>query len=159
MTLIAGEREPPDPLMEEPKRDRGTRRGANAPQSLEAWLTVIVVAGCLAAFAYEAFFVQRRPRTDFAELVRIYTRVASDLPHDVRIGYVSPGNERRVDGPTGYIAQYAIAPSVLDVQLDAVSFAISPPKSPPSLDRDPRLAEFELVRAYPSGVRTYRRRQ
>jgi hypothetical protein len=76
------------------------------------------------------------------------------IPPDARVGLVDFSGSNSVL----FLAQYVLVPRVIDGDLAQASFVVTSPGASPSADSDPRLAEFQLIDAAPSGVRLYRRK-
>jgi hypothetical protein len=126
---------------------------------LETALAALVVLCSLASLAYRDMVGARSVTDDVAHLLTLYTSVASRLPADERIGFVSSVADRARSTAMLYLAQNALAPRLLDPGLAGVSHVISTPSTPESLDDDPRLTDFQLIGSTPEGIRIYRRRR
>jgi hypothetical protein len=140
-------------------KGRGWTHRLGTPAFTDALLAVLVVSCSLASLAYHDIVGPRSAADGVGRLLTLYASVASDLPADARIGFVSSIADRTRSAATMNLAQNALVPRLLDPTLAAVSFVISTPSAPESLDDDPRLTGFELIRSTPEGIRIYQRRR
>ena len=120
----------------------------------------VLLAGTIAVSLAFAGAQLRRPVQDDLPVERIvgyYSALAPSIDAGLRVGFIGAGPDPTAAGLAHFLAQYALAPRVVDESLAAVTMAISAPGAPASLDGDPRLAGFELERVGEGGVRVYRR--
>jgi len=91
-------------------------------------------------------------------LLRSYLSVAPVLPPDARVGFLPVTADPTLATTTHFLAQYALAPRVVDLEFRDVALAVTGPGAPPAVDEDARLVGFELILVSDGGVRVYRRR-
>jgi hypothetical protein len=91
-------------------------------------------------------------------LLRNYLSVAPVLPLDARVGFLPVTADPTLATTTHVLAQYALAPRVVDLEFRAVTRAVTGPGAPPAADDDARLAGFDLILVGDGGIRVYRRR-
>jgi hypothetical protein len=95
---------------------------------------------------------------DVGRLLSYYAGVEPAIPADVRVGFVAGVSEGTDSTAAHYLAQYALAPRVVDTDLATVAFVVTAPGADARLDADPRMVAFELTTVAGGGVRVYRRR-
>jgi hypothetical protein len=94
------------------------------------------------------------------ETLAWYEAIEPAIPAGARVGLIP--NTPAFGGGTisaHYLAQFALAPRVVDLDLSQAAVVVSEPAAAPALDHDPRLAAFDLVRIGEAGIRVYRRRE
>ena len=85
-------------------------------------------------------------------------RVASIVPKDRVVGFLSFAPDEPTVVMQLFIAQSGMAPRVLERTLDKAAYVVTMPKAPELADEDPRLAAFELISRGPEGILVFRRR-
>jgi hypothetical protein len=94
-----------------------------------------------------------------ADTLAKYEAIEPAIPPRARVGLIQ--NSPPFGGgavSAHYLAQFAFAPRVVDLDVSGVTVVVSEPGTGPDLDRDPRLAAFDLVTVGDGGIRLYRRR-
>lgn len=94
---------------------------------------------------------------DIRPYIAAYEPLTARLPADSRIGFLYLAADTVDASAAHFAAQFALAPRILDPTLSDVAFVVTPPFASASVDRDPRLAGFDLAFTGDHGVRVYRR--
>jgi hypothetical protein len=135
------------------------RTGGRRSTTIDTWLAALVVACSVASLLCVIVVTPRATPNGTDRLLVLYAAVAAELPPAQRIGFVSRIADRDAAGAVAYAAQSALAPRLLDPDLDSATFAITTPDAPPAIDDDPRLRDFAPIATAAGGVRIYRRRE
>ena len=94
-------------------------------------------------------------RLAFAQLER-------DLPAADPVGFLPTIGDPTLAAASQYVAQYALAPRVIETSFEGVRFVVAGPTATPQTDTDPRLAGYALAAVRDGGIpngqiRVYRR--
>ncbi len=88
-----------------------------------------------------------------------YRGLVSDLPSSGVIGFVPTTDNDAFNAANRTVAQYGLAPRLVLNPFDAqAQFAVTGVDASDALDRDPRLAGYELVAVRDRRIRIYKRR-
>lgn len=122
-----------------------------------------VVVGTIAVSGLTALLrIAIAPRgpvgNDVDRAIEGYRRVASIVPKDQAVGFLSFAPDEPTVVMQLFIAQSGMAPRVLQRTLDQAAYVVTMPNAPEQADADPRLAAFEPISRGPAGILVYRRR-
>lgn len=124
---------------------------------VEPVLSAAAVLVAVVSLGLYSFSYRRAPEIDVGSIIEQYAEVSVTVPPDERVGFLQTMPDPTDAAAALFLAQFALAPRVVDSALEDVRFIVTAPGAPSTVNTAPQLIGFELRALGTGGIRIYQR--